>query len=100
VSDFSDNKVLSQDRQRRHKETAELAGAVIRLLRALGRRLASEDAELEQLRRIQSALDAAWLEAINGLRSHGMSDSEIGRELGVTKQAIQRRFPRDRTKDL
>lgn len=32
--------------------------------------------------------------AVAGWRDCGFSDSQIGRELGVTKQAVQQRWPR------
>ena len=34
-------------------------------------------------------------EAVEGLRSSGFSDTEIGLVLGVTKQAVQQRWPRN-----
>jgi hypothetical protein len=74
---------------------ADVAKAIVRQIAALGQRLAEEDAELRQLRRIEDALDAAWLEAVNGLRAHGMSDAQIGRELGVSRQAVRQRWPHE-----
>jgi len=87
----ADNPRLSAKRPR---ETADLAAGAARMIRALGVRVASEDAELSQFRALAGELERALAHAIAGLRGHGMSDGQIGRELGVTKQAVAKRFPR------
>lgn len=46
------------------------------------------------LTQVEDELAAAMKDAVTGWRSHGFSDSQIGRELGVTKQAVQQRWPR------
>lgn len=81
------------------RETHEVASATARLLRSVGRRIGEEDPEkLESLRAIEAALAAAWLDAIDGLRSLGYTDGEIGSQLGVTKQAVSLRWSRSRTR--
>jgi hypothetical protein len=77
------------------RETDDVADAVVRLTGAVGRRVANEDPDgLVYLRQIQEALDAAFAEAVYGLREHGFSDADIGRELGgVSRQAVAQRWP-------
>jgi hypothetical protein len=73
----------------------DLVGAVLRLIDAVGRRAATADPDSAQhLRLIGEQLDAATVVAVRGWRAAGFSDSQIGRELGVTKQAVQQRWPR------
>jgi hypothetical protein len=79
-----------------YRETPDVAKAVIRLVRAIGRRVAVDGNPeyLEELQRVQGALDMAWKDAVDGLRATGFSDSEIGRPLDVTRQAVRQRWPR------
>lgn len=79
-----------------YRETPDVARAVERLVRAIGRRVAADGIPeyLEELRRVERALDAAHREAVDGLRALGFSDTEIGRPLGVTRQAVRQRWPR------
>lgn len=78
-----------------YRETSEVAIAVVRLIGSVGRRLADEDpTELEHLIAMEHALKEAYTVAVRGMRDSGFSDGEIGKQLGVTKQAIQQRFPR------
>lgn len=65
------------------------------MIRALGRRFASADPDTARyLSLIRSELDEAHAQAVAGWRRFGFSDSQIGRELGITKQAVQQRWPR------
>jgi hypothetical protein len=79
-----------------YRETPDVAKAVVRLVRAIGRRVAGDaiPEHLDELQRVQGALDQAWKDAVDGLRAAGFSDSEIGRPLGVTRQAVRQRWPR------
>jgi hypothetical protein len=80
--------------QRAYRETPEVVEAVCRMVRSVGKRVAEEDTDgLEQLRAVQAALDDAWATGINGLR-RTYSDGAIARELGITRQAVQQRWPR------
>lgn len=76
------------------RESAELGGAVTRLLRALARRAGSGDlTALGELTRLEAVLDAQMRIAAIGLREqNGYSWREIGREVGVTPQAAQQRW--------
>lgn len=78
------------------KSDEETAGGIVRLVRALGRRCAEGDPDTAvYLRAARAALDAAETEAVAGWRRNH-TDAQIGRELGVTKQAVQKRWPRER----
>lgn len=75
---------------KRERETPEYAGMVRRIIRAHGRRVAGADPEdLAQLVAIRAELDHAIAVAIQGQRRNGFSWADIGRGLGVTRQAAQ-----------
>lgn len=77
------------------KSDQELAEAIVRMTRALGARCASGDPDTAfYLNMVQQQLDAARSEAVAGWRRN-FSDGQIARELGVTKQAVQKRWPRE-----
>lgn len=79
------------------KSDEEMAEAVVRMIRALGRRCAGVDPDSAVfLRMAREQLEASEAEAVAGWRSLGFSDSQIGRELGTTKQAVAKRWPRER----
>lgn len=83
---------------RRWTETPDLADAVARLMRSMGRRVAQEDERsLAALERLEDELAGAWADAVAGLRAIGVSDVAIGRELGITRQAVEQRWPRNPT---
>lgn len=75
---------------------SELAGAIGRQIAALGRRLALDDPEpsYRLLAELRGAVESALAVAVAGWREHSFSDGEIGEALGVTKQAVQQRWPR------
>ncbi len=78
---------------KRQRETTEYAGMVRRIIRAHGRRVAQADeVDLAELVEIQSTLDAAVQEAVDGMRARGESWAYIGRGLGTSRQAAQMRY--------
>jgi hypothetical protein len=82
-------------RVKQPKSDAHVAGAVVSLVRALGVRCSRLDPDsAAYLVRVQAELDDAFATAVAGWRDSGFSDAWIGRELGVTKQAVQKRWPR------
>ncbi len=96
---MSDNPRLSADRPsraaRNPKSDEEVVEAVGRLIRAVGRRCSESDPDAAAwLTFLRSELDDAYARAVDGWRSAGFSDARIGAELGVTKQAVQKRWPR------
>jgi hypothetical protein len=91
----SDKPTLSAKRRWRvPRDTADVAGAACRLIAVTGTRIAGEDPDrLRHLIEIENELRIAWEVAVDGLRRN-WPDAEIGAELGVTKQAVQQRWPR------
>jgi len=79
----------------RHAQTeADKYGAFVRrIMRAYGRRVADRDIEgLKGLATLRTELDAQIAETAQALQTQGYSWAEIGRVLGVSKQAAQQRF--------
>jgi hypothetical protein len=71
--------------------TDDVAQGAMRMILAVGRRLAKSDPEeLELLLQVQAALDEALRTAITGLLAQGFSESEIGRGLGRTQQWVSK----------
>lgn len=69
------------------------------MIRAIGARCAEDDPDtLVLLRELETALEQAWAVAIAGMRSSGHSDRVIAGELGVTRQAVEQRWPRRRAR--
>ena len=78
-----------------YRETPEVVDAVVRLIRAVGKRIAEEDPEaLELLRRLEAEVSDAWWVAVAGQRRAGFSDRDIAEALGVTRPAVTQRWPR------
>jgi len=81
--------------RRSYRETPDVQEAVVRLVRALGKRIATEDADsLPLLVELGAEVDRALAFAVNGVRSSGATDEMIGEALGVTKQAVGQRWRR------
>ena len=80
--------------QRKFRETSEMAAMASRVIKAIGRRVGEEDASsLVYLMTVQTALDNAWRHAVDGIRETGSPDKDIAEVLGVTRQAVQQRWP-------
>lgn len=80
---------------REYRETADVAEAVGRLIRAVGKRVAVEDPpDLLYLVALDLEVRKAFAIAIEGLRCSGFTDREIGQALGTTRQAVEQRWPR------
>ncbi len=81
-----------------YREIHDVSQAAIRLVRAVGRRVAQDDPDdLAELVEIGRAVDEALRVAVDGLRESGFTDAQIGAALGgVTRQAVSQRFPRRR----
>lgn len=74
-------------------ENAEFVAFSRRIIRAHGRRVGAADpTTLRDLVTLRAALDAAIDEAANKLHAAGYSWTEIGRELGVSRQAARQRW--------
>ena len=76
------------------RETPEVAAATARMIKAIGRRVGEEDpTSITNLQTLQNALDEAWRNAIAEHRRQDIPDREIAAILGVTRQAVQWRWP-------
>jgi hypothetical protein len=76
-------------------DNAEVVAALVRMIRARGAAVAREDPEhLAQLAILQREVQDALRVAVEGQRSHGMTDGQIAAALGVTRQAVEARWPR------
>lgn len=78
------------------RETPDVAAGVCRMIRALGKRVAAGDPnELALLLDLQTEVATALELAVRTQRGNGHSDGDIGRSLGVTRQAVSKRWPGD-----
>jgi hypothetical protein len=85
--------VSNTARRQVERETGDVVKAVVRMIRAVGRRVGTEDVEdLSLLVALVDESERQLQQAVSRLREQGRSWSEIGRGLGVSKQAAQQRF--------
>jgi hypothetical protein len=90
------NPRLTPGKSRRVIENDEYAAFLRRVIRAFGRRIAAGDIDaLADAAFLSDQLDTAIKAAVTGLRNKGYSWADIGRQLGVTRQAAQQRFGGD-----
>ena len=74
-------------------EAPDMAGFLRRIARAMVRRAAEGDLEtLSAIQQVQAELDAALEQAAAAAHAAGYSWTEIGRELGISRQAARQRF--------
>lgn len=74
-------------------EADEFGAFVRRIVRAYQRRVADRDIEaLAGLAQLQRDVDEAVAAAVRGLQAEGYSWTEVGRVLGVSRQAAQQRW--------
>ena len=77
------------------RETDEVGQAARRMIRSVGNRLRDHDVEdLSIIDYLEAAVQQARADAIEGMREHGITDVDIGAQLGMTRQAVQQRWPR------
>jgi hypothetical protein len=79
-----------------HVENREYASFAIRVVGALGRRAAQDPDALPELRNVGDQVEYRMKAAIRELRSEGYSWADVGHRLGMTRQAAQQRYGRDR----
>jgi hypothetical protein len=85
-------------REKRDVETREFGAFARRIVRAYGRRVADRDIEaLAELVALRDAVDAAIHDAATALHGEPYSWTDIGRVLGITRQAAQMRLGKPRT---
>ena len=81
-------------RAKKFRETSEMAAMASRVIKSIGHRVGEEDERsLVYLMAVQEALDNAWRHGVEGIRKSGTPDHAIGEVLGVTRQAVQQRWP-------
>jgi hypothetical protein len=69
-------------------------GALSRMINALGRDLDEWDpADLRAIKGLEDELALLRTRVVLGLRDRGVSDGRIGDALGVTQQAVSKRWP-------
>lgn len=79
----------------KHVEADEFGAFARRVMRAYGRRVADRDiGALGGLAQLRADVDEATRHAVDSLRVQGYSWADIGRELGVTRQAAQQKWGR------
>jgi hypothetical protein len=87
---------LTPNRPSKVVENDEYAAFLRRAIRAFGRRIAAGDIDaLADAAFLSAQLDTTIKSAIDGLRQRGYSWADIGRQLGVTRQAAQQRWGGD-----
>lgn len=81
-------------KRRRVYDTDEFLKACGRMLRAGGRRVGSGDTvDLAALVALREEMERVEVEAVDMMRAtHGYSWTEIGRDLGMTRQAAQQKY--------
>jgi hypothetical protein len=78
------------------REVGDTAGAARRMIRALGRRCGQESPEdLELIVALRAEVEAALTAAMEGQRAAGFSLREVGRPIGMSKQAVAQRLASD-----
>jgi hypothetical protein len=78
--------------QPRYRETPEIAAAAKRMIRATGRRATTDVDALPLLQEIRDECDRVLVEAARGAHEYGWSWWEIGKRLGITRQAANKAF--------
>lgn len=74
-------------------EADEFGAFARRILRAYSRRVADRDIDgLAGLAQLRDDVDGAIVAAVAGLQAAGYSWTDIGRTLGITRQAAQQRY--------
>ena len=77
-------------------ETPQYTDGLVRMIRSLGKRVARGDPSgMQDILRVEAELARAKRAAVEGLRSNGgYSDHDIAVELGVSRVAVWKRWPR------
>ena len=82
-------------------ETPEYGAMVRRMVRAYGKRVGNaDDVDLSQMLALRDEVEAAITTAVTLQRDNwGRSWAEIGRGLGITRQAAQQRYGRAQSEE-
>lgn len=70
------------------------AAGILRMIRALSRELTEWDTDhLVVLSTMEVAIEEVREQVVYGMREHGVTDTQIAQALGVTQQAVSKRWP-------
>lgn len=73
---------------------ADRIGAISRMINALGKDLTEWDPQdLRKISGLEAELDLLRSRVVFGLRDHGATDGQIAAALGVSQQAVSKRWP-------
>lgn len=76
------------------RELSDRANGAIRFVRALGNDPGEWDLpDLDYLASLEDAITQIRGRVVTGLRESGFTDKQIGEQLGVTQQAVSKRWP-------
>ncbi len=91
------NDPLTSSGPKRVVENNDFAKFAARIVRAYGRRIADGDVDaLPGLLDLADDINTALGQAVIGLRDFGYSWADIGRRLGISRQAAQQRWGGER----
>ncbi|HUE26305.1 MAG TPA: hypothetical protein VMP89_05990 [Solirubrobacteraceae bacterium] len=83
----------THQRARKSRENDEYAAMMNRLLRAWGKRLAdADDWDMAEFASFALEVDLELVSIVAAWRAAGRSWTDVGRALGITRQAAQQRF--------
>lgn len=92
---ITDNTSLSpKARTRPVVENDAYQAFACRVVRAYGRRAARDPEAVAGMLALYEETARQMHGAVQGLRDRGWSDGEVGRVLGVSRQAVRQRWPR------
>ena len=80
--------------RKKERGAPDYAGYISNLVARMGTRAASDLEVLSQLAEMTGVITRALAAAVEGCRAEGHSDAGIGQALGITRQAVGKRFPR------
>ena len=81
-------------KKERGVQNPDYAAWVSKLITRMGIRAVGDLEAVSQLDALTGVVDQALAVAVEGCRAQGHSDAEIGQALGITRQAVQKRFHR------
>lgn len=90
----SDLCCIRRRKKERNVENPDYARWLRKMITRMGVRANGDLDAVSELDAMAGVLDQALTMAVEGCRVQGHSDAEIGEALGTTKQAVQKRFPR------
>jgi hypothetical protein len=84
----------ADNRRHRRYDESQLEAKNVAFIESTGRRASQSLDALATLAKLERVADGLKGPAVRELRSQGITDGEIGLALGITKQAVSKRFAR------